>query len=325
MTDSLVERASVRTGPAESHEGNEDHPSVLAGRFRLADTLGTGGMATVYRATDLKTGRLVAAKVARSGPGMARRSASLGVEAATMSAVAHPNVPRVVDAGRDASSRTPYLCLEFASRGSVSDAVRSHGRLQPDLVASWMVQVLCALSEIHDHGIVHRDVKPGNILITGDGRALLADFGVVKTPDNDMPIAKGAVVGTLSFMSPEQMLDADEVEARADLYSVGATMFAMLTATTPFGLAADDARLQKVPEALRAVVIRATDREPSNRYPDAHAMAQDLAPHVRPRLWAMQPHVKTWLDGALNGPAFIGATLPEIRGQQPLAVAGGGR
>jgi len=175
--------------------------------------------------------------------------------------------------------------------------VLAHGPLPLHVAAGWLVGVLCALSTAHGRGIVHRDVKPANVLIRGDGRALLADFGIMRTPDGDLPVGAGAL-GTPSYMPPEQRLCADDVGPESDVYAAGATLFALLTARKPFGLAdalRGDERWELLPAELRPVVFRATRRLDADRYASARTMALALSPFVRPAQWAAEPHLAAWL------------------------------
>jgi serine/threonine-protein kinase len=270
--------------------------SALAGRYRLDAVLGAGATATVFRGRDLATDELVAVKVLREGADD-RRVTRLAYEAVTMRFLGHPNVPRIRDMGIDPETGASYVVEDLAPGGTAFDAVRGRGALPVETVARWMVEILSVLAVAHAHGIVHRDVKPSNVLIRADGGALLTDFGIVRLPDADLRVERG-FVGTPNFVAPEQRLRSDDATPRSDLYSVGATMYALLTAHPPSGIAdagLDERPWRAVPEPLRAVAFRATRRDPAERWPDARTMAEAIAPYLVQAAWAAEPHLAAWL------------------------------
>jgi serine/threonine-protein kinase len=255
-------------------------------------------MAAVYRAWDEERSEIVAVKLLYPSATNPRHAARLALEAATMRFLAHPNLPAVYDSGKDEVSGLHYMAMEFASNGSASRACRLTGPLALDEVASWMVQVLCALAQVHACGMVHRDVKPANVLLGADGRAMLADFGIVWSPNNPPDVERERSVGTIAFMAPEQRHGAGPVRPQADIYGVGATLFSLMASDTPLGLAEigeDDPRWRALPEAIRPAVFKATRSNPDDRHLDARAMARELAPLVPQFVLATQPHLAAWL------------------------------
>ncbi len=258
----------------------DGEPQTLAdGRYRLEAELGTGATATVWRATDTLLG------VSRAVKLLSRRAANseslrrrLLAEARAMARLEHPNVLRVLDIA--AEQDRDYVVMPLASAGSVADYVDSHGPLPPDLALTWMVQVLSALHLAHAHGIVHRDVKPQNILIGDDGTALLADFGIALLAEDQLRGTRtGVAMGSLAFMAPEQRIDARSVTPAADIYAAGTTLYNLLTAANPvdlFTADADSPRFLGVPPDIAAAIRRAVTYAPGDRFPDARAMALHL-------------------------------------------------
>ncbi len=291
----------------EIWDGRDASPgSIVDGRFLLVEAVGHGGMSTVYRALDRQTGATVAVKVARPGSGLARRRESLRAELLTFERLkGHPNFPVVIASGGLSEGRAlSYLCLEYAHRGSVAGLLKDRGPLSLEFSVRIALQVLYALQAAHDEGIVHRDVKPANILLADEGRAMLTDFGVVKSADQTLHPAQGSVMGTVSFMAPEQVCSPDDVDGRADLYSVGASLYAMLTCRSPFGMSGDAYRLSSLPEPLRPIVGRTTAPLPEDRYPTALAMARELAPFAggsQFRVSSFQSYAGTTLESWING------------------------
>jgi len=247
------------------------------GRYRLLEPLGTGGMAVVVRAHDTELDVMRAVKVLL--PDMARPSVRrrLQNEARAMARLGHPHILSIHDVGRDGD--LDWIVMDLATGGSLQDLVGSDGPLPLQTAIGLMVQVLSALAAAHAAGIVHRDVKPHNVLLDADGRALLADFGIAMLTEDDRTTRTGVAMGSMSFMPPEQRLDAARVGPEADLYACGTTLYAILTDDNPVDLfmaGPDSERWQGVPDAVRAVVQRACAPHPSDRFGDAGALAHAL-------------------------------------------------
>jgi eukaryotic-like serine/threonine-protein kinase len=210
-------------------------PRTLAGRYRLDEVIGRGGMSTVYRGTDLALDRVVAVKVAldplveQSPVYLARFTR----EAQAAAAVGHPGVVTVYDAGADGPTR--FIVMEYVPGRSLAEILseREHKPLEPDKAADIAAQAADALSAAHAAGIIHRDIKPGNIMVTPDGSVKVLDFGIARALGGDALTQTATVLGTAAYMSPEQAL-GQPVDARSDIYSLGCVLYEMLTGEPPF-------------------------------------------------------------------------------------------
>jgi serine/threonine-protein kinase len=251
----------------------------IADRYEVHGELGQGGTATVYRARDTVLGRDCAVKVLLDvGQGEAgqHRRQRLQTEAHALARLDHPRVVRVFDLG-DHDGR-PYLAMELLQGGSLADRLAQHGPLRPAEAVDRLLEVLEALEAAHHAGIVHRDVKPHNVLLRPDGTAALADFGIARQHDRALT-RTGIALGSHDYMAPEQRVDARHAGPGADIYGAGCTLYHLLTGDTPVDLylAPDHSpRFDGVPPPLRQVVRRATAVDPADRYPSAQAMASAL-------------------------------------------------
>jgi len=209
-------------------------PQVVGG-YEIQEKLGEGGMAVVYKATQSSLGRTAALKMMKAG---AEQNKSLvdrfEREARAMASINHPNVVTCYDTGRDKGHL--YIALEFVDGGDVEDLLKEHGGMLPEQRALEVVyDCLMGLSAIEAAGLVHRDIKPGNIFITQRGEAKLADLGLARRSDGDDRMTQtGSIIGTPAFMSPEQAQGEAEIDVRSDIYALGATLYAMLTGANPF-------------------------------------------------------------------------------------------
>jgi serine/threonine-protein kinase len=292
--------------PERVHYRNVDVGSIL-GRLELTELLGEGGMATVFRARDMALRRDVAVKVLF--PHLARRDEVVKRfhrEARAAAGLDHPNILRILDVGGGPDSRgddgvcdPPYMVLELIEGDSLRELARP-GALVAEAAAA-IGAVLCrALAVAHERGIIHRDIKPANVMIDG-GRLVLADFGVARVSDEDSVVTRtGALLGTPAFMSPEQA-NADELDGRSDLYSVGATLYQLATGSMPF--TGSTARV--VASIVRGDYIKALRREPKI----GPAMAE-----VIDRLMSLDP------DDRFATAAETEAALLEIAGTDPDAL-----
>ncbi|WP_433781769.1 protein kinase domain-containing protein [Actinomycetospora sp. CA-101289] len=268
------------------------HPAgtVLEGRYRVDGLLARGGMSVVYRGSDLRLDRPVAIKVldrtlARD-PAFVRRFER---EARAAARLAHPGVVAVHDQGRDPDG-TVFLVLELVEGGTLRDVLRDEGRLHPATALTVAEQVVTALQVAHDRGLVHRDVKPENVLVGSDGSVKVADFGLVAAAwetdgADDLESSGEMVLGTVAYLAPEQVTEG-RADARSDLYAAGIVLFELLTGAPPHG--GDDAvtiarrhvhhdvpppssLVGGVPRALDRLVLAATRRDPEERLADARA------------------------------------------------------
>ncbi|MCB9665369.1 MAG: serine/threonine protein kinase [Alphaproteobacteria bacterium] len=254
-------------------------PRLLGGgRYELVEQVGQGGMATVWRGRDTKLGADVAVKVIQGeGRALAIRSRRLIAEAKAMARVRHPHIVAMHDAGELEGGA--YVVMDLVQGGTLEDRLDLEGPLPPRRVVLWMLQVLDALHAAHRRGIVHRDVKPSNILLDGHGRAMLADFGIALLADEDRHTRTGISMGSVAYMAPEQRLDARAVGPAADVYAAAATIYHLVTGATSvdlFTAEEDSPRWADVPAPLRGPLIRATRLDAARRTADAPALAAEL-------------------------------------------------
>ena len=259
--------------------------TVLSGRYRLEQKLGSGGMSTVYLARDETLERWVAAKVLhREISDQPDQIERFRREARAVAQVSHPNVVAVIDAGEDGGR--PYIVFEYCDGETLKERIERLGKLPLDEAAAYAIEVGRGLQAAHARRLVHRDVKPQNVLIDSEGRAKVTDFGIARELEQDGLTATGRVLGTTDYVSPEQAM-GQGVDAR----SVGVLLYEMLTGEVPFraenlvGVAMKhvnermpdvQAKRPEVSSALAAVVERATEKKPDKRYPDMNAMLTDL-------------------------------------------------
>lgn len=253
--------------------------------FELLQKLRSGGMGTVYLARQESLNRHVAVKVLDrvDDPSALRRFERESLLAAS---VTHPNIVFIVDAGM--VDGTPYLVQEFVDGCNLADVLREC-RLSAAEVCDILEPVTNALAELHQAGILHRDLKPGNILIDGQGRPMLSDFGLAVCIESGSTLTHSEmVVGTLDYMAPEQRhrLDVDE---RADQYSLAAVAYEMLTGDKPLGAFKRPSELNpRLPASVDAILMRALSRDPDDRFTDVRslfaALKKSLAPATVPQL-----------------------------------------
>ena len=263
--------------------------TLVAGRYRILSVAGVGGMGVVYRARDEELQVDAALKVLRpdlgSDPGVVERFRS---ELRLAREVTHKNVVRIHDIGEHEGLR--FLTMRYVEGRSLSEVLEKDGPMPPDRAVAIIRQVASALAEAHRAGVVHRDLKPGNVLLDSEDNAYITDFGVARSLGSDGLTRAGAVVGTPDYLSPEQIA-GDPVDGRTDLYALGIVFFEMLTGELPFRAGSQAEMLGQrlagrardlsesgvhAPAWLRAVVRRLLERSPARRYPDAAALLQDL-------------------------------------------------
>jgi serine/threonine-protein kinase len=262
---------------------------VLDGRYRVEERVAVGGMATVYRAVDTRLDRVLALKVMH--PGLATDTGFVERfirEAKAVAKLAHPNVIGVFDQGADGTY--VYLAMEYVAGCTLRDVLRASGALQPRAALDIMEPVLAALGAAHRAGLVHRDMKPENVLIGDDGRVKVADFGLVRAVDTQTSASTGALLGTVSYLAPEQ-IGHGPVDQRADVYACGVVLYEMLTGRKPYtgdtpmqvifqhlneDVPPPSAVVPAVAPQLDALVARATARHAQGRPADAVEMLAEV-------------------------------------------------
>ena len=255
--------------------------TVVDERYKVLNRIGSGGMADVYCAEDLQLGRRVALKL------LYRRFAEdeefverFRREASSAAGLQHPNVVAVFDRGE--FDGTYYIAMEFLEGRSLKQLVRQEGALEPDRAIDLVIQILKAARFAHRRGIVHRDIKPHNVIVDDEGRAKVTDFGIARAGASDMT-ETGSIMGTAQYLSPEQA-QGHPVDARADLYSIGVVLYELLTGRVPFDaesavtIALKQVSEEPVPpshynpavsDQLEDVVMRALQKDPAFRFADA--------------------------------------------------------
>jgi serine/threonine-protein kinase len=269
--------------------------TLLSQRYRLDAKVGTGGMSTVYRAFDTVLERQVAIKLMhREIAGDSDQLERFRREARAVAQLNHPHVVGVIDAGEEGSGddgfATPYIVFEYVEGETLKDRIRRNGRLPVPEAIAYAIEIARALGAAHASQIVHRDVKPQNVLVDEEGAAKVTDFGIARSLAQEGLTADGRVLGTTDYVSPEQAL-GHLVSGQSDVYSLGIVMFEMLTGDVPFKgdnqvtvamkhvreeLPDVQVRRTEVSAALAAVLDRATAKELDRRYPDAGALIADL-------------------------------------------------
>lgn len=261
--------------------------TTIAGHYTVTGVLGSGGMANVYRARDTVMNRTVAVKVFGSD-GQKSSPRSFMTEARAAAVLSHPNIVSIYDV-LDLSGEK-YIIMEYICGITLRDYLDHHGHLSVKESVNCARQVLRALHAAHSRGVVHRDIKPGNILITTEGRIKITDFGIARLPDRDSFLMPDRTVGTVHYISPEQA-GGGSVDERSDLYSLGIVLYEMLTGRRPFEAKnpADVAMMQistrpqplsyrnpAVPSALKKIVLCALEKDPSARFDSAAEMLRML-------------------------------------------------
>src|SRR5262245_55846911 len=267
-----------------------DLPVQSCGSYDLVEKIAEGGMGAIYKARHRETGQIVAIKI------MPRHMASNRVllrrfeqEFRAASLLDHPNIVRGIDFG--SVNEMPYLVMEYVEGESLGARLEREGRMPVNEAIRLIVQVAQGLHRAHKQGLIHRDVKPDNILVTTDGTAKLADLGLVKTSEGDLNLTKtGRGLGTPHFMAPEQFRDAKNADPRCDVYSLGATLYMMVTGELPFRSNGPlDAWMKKInnelvpprqlvkdiPERTEWAILRAMHHDKTNRPASCREFVED--------------------------------------------------
>ncbi|MCP2344383.1 Stk1 family PASTA domain-containing Ser/Thr kinase [Nonomuraea roseoviolacea] len=318
---------------------------TLDGRYRIESRIARGGMATVYLALDVRLDRTVALKVMHRSlaedPAFVRRFIG---EAKSVASLSHPNVVHVFDQGTDGD--VVYLSMEYVPGRTLRDILNERGRLPAREALEILIPVLAALGAAHQAGMVHRDVKPENVLMTADGRVKVVDFGLARAIEATNQTRTGMMIGTIGYMSPEQVTTG-RADVRTDVYAAGIMLFELLTGQPPYEgetpmsvayrhvhdtVPAPSSLNPEVPPVVDALVAHATAREPDARPADATAMLVEAvevhrqlprltapgAPHTGARysLPGTGPHASS-VPPAPSGPHAPSGPLPAPTAQLP--------
>src|SRR4051795_6809000 len=290
--------------------------TLIDGRYRAEKRLGAGGMAEVWCAQDEVLGRRVAVKLMggrfAEDPEFHERFRR---EAQAAAGLTHPNIVAIFD--RSEWEGTPYIAMELVDGQTLKELVQQRGPLPPHIAVGLTEQILRALGYAHRRGIVHRDVKPQNVILDPEGQAKVADFGIARANNSSEMTQTGAIVGTVQYLSPEQA-NGDPVDARSDLYSTGIVLYELLTGHPPFdGEAPISIALKHlnerpvppgqmhpgIPPALESVVMRSLEKDPARRYQTAEDFIAALEQARRAPTWqiVMEPTPgEPWVEEELE-------------------------
>ncbi|MCB9687035.1 MAG: serine/threonine protein kinase [Alphaproteobacteria bacterium] len=250
--------------------------AIANGRYILVRKLAEGGTAIVHLGYDTETGQWRAVKTLLAEyskrPALRHR---FEIEGRTMAELEHPNIIRVYDAGQDGD--TAWLVMEFAEGGSVIDWVEQHGRMPPRMACELCIGLCDGIQFAHERGIIHRDIKPQNVLVDAAGTCKVTDFGIAQVVQETRMTMTGTVMGTIGYMAPEQHESAKHADQRADVYSIAATLYTLLAGEAPTHLfMADDSDFETLPSALAEVIRKGAQYRREVRYETVAEMGDAL-------------------------------------------------
>lgn len=266
-----------------------DKGYLLADRYKIVDTLGEGGMANVYLATDIILQRKVAVKVLRMDLQNDQKTVQrFQREALATSELSHPNIVSILDVGAEKGMQ--YLVMEYVDGPNLKEYIHEHNPLTLDRVIEIMDQILSAIALAHQHNVIHRDLKPQNILMDPSGRVKVADFGIAIALSQQSITQTNSLLGSVHYMSPEQARGSMATK-QSDIYSLGIILYELITGDVPFGgetavsialkhfqenIPSIRKQYPAVPQALENVVLKATSKDPRDRYDSVSDMLLDL-------------------------------------------------
>ncbi|HEU4331601.1 MAG TPA: serine/threonine-protein kinase [Lapillicoccus sp.] len=308
---------------------NYERGLLLANRYRLDDVIAVGGMGQVWRALDETLQRPVAVKVLR--PGAAHQDVFLErfrAEARNCAALQHPNIVTVHDFGEGRHSA--YLVMELIEGQPLSAVLEARGALPPDEASEILTQAAMALQAAHDAGVIHRDVKPANIVVDGDGYARLTDFGISKAAAGSELTHTGEVLGTAHYLSPEQ-LQGQPAGPSSDIYSLAVVGYELVTGTRPFqgesvvttalahvGQPAPELP-DTVPEPLRTTIMAGLAKRPEHRPESAAAFAEALRLPKGTVPEHLVPGAQSAVSPVIGGAGFAGLVAQPAGAQSEIA------
>src|SRR5436190_18452423 len=303
--------------------------TLFDGRYRVIRKLGAGGMANVYLAEDQELGRRVAIKILNERHANDDQFVErFRREAQNAAALAHPNIVSIYDRGE--AEGTYYIAMEYLEGGSLKELILSRGPAPVWVAVDYARQILSALRFAHRHGLVHRDIKPHNVLVDAEGHVKVTDFGIARAGASQMT-EEGSIIGTAQYLSPEQARGT-QVDQSSDLYSLGIVLYEMLTGSVPFTgdtpveiamkhLSAvpqrPSAMRPEIPHDLDMVVLRALAKDPADRYQSAEEMDSDLERVARGL--RISPETEEAATTVLRG-ADLAASAPTTISRAPTAV-----
>ena len=284
-TSSQVAIVSSNNSPDKSEIGSENSSQPSLGPYNIVGELGRGGMGRVYKGIHRTLRQVRAIKVlSRAESRKPKKVARFEREARIVAGLNHPNIVQIFEFSRDPTKGYYYFVMEFVDGGSVATILKRSRKLPWQQAVEIGLQVTRGLQEMYEHNLIHRDIKPSNILIDRDGTAKLADLGLARQEgdeDDSQLTGTGVVLGTLDYMSPEQIVDSRKVDIRSDLYALGSTLFQMLTGQVPFPEGSTYQKLQQhlhttvpdvgplapdVPFQLVLILNRLTSKDLPDRY-----------------------------------------------------------
>jgi serine/threonine protein kinase len=313
--------------------------NFIVGRYKLLQPIGAGGMSKVFLCEHIDLRRRRAMKILTS-----RRAADPPMlarfirEARIVASLDHPNIVRAHDLDcRD--GKIYYIIMDFVDGVGLNELVRQRGRIEPDHAANYVAQAACGLKHIHQAGLIHRDIKPGNLILDYQGVIKILDLGLARLQDDQEQITArfndNSILGTADFIAPEQSLIKGEVDCRSDIYGLGATFYFMLTGQTPFGGATIAEKLlghqsrepvpveQLVPglsPELKQIVNKMMAKSPQDRYQSTDQLLAALAPWFNMDAPAPRPNELPLMSRAAQGTSRLGMKHGE-KGARFLAAA----